>query len=47
MQSPMNIENCIPPQGRPVHVLYDAYMHHGQNRGKDKNRKKIVGKLKK
>jgi len=24
-------------QGRPVRVLYDAYMHHGQNRGEEKH----------
>jgi len=24
-------------QGRPVHVNYDAYLHHGQNKGKPKN----------
>ena|SRR6218665_2615313 len=27
------------PQGRLACVLYDAYMHHGQNRGDEKTRK--------
>ena len=32
----MLIAVCACLQGHPVHVKYDAQMHHGQNRGKEK-----------